>query len=101
MANEEVMGGLVPSINWWPGNRGAARLQQCREKDRSSSGRDDSRGRPAPTVNEGETMRETTKYKCLSCGWHGDTLGDRPTDDGDVECCPMCDSDDIAVTPNG
>ena len=45
-------------------------------------------------------MRETTKYKCLSCGWHGDTLGDRPTDDGDVECCPMCDSDDIAVTPN-
>lgn len=38
------------------------------------------------------------KYRCNSCGWTGDVLGDRKTDDdGDVECCPLCDSDDIEV----
>jgi hypothetical protein len=37
------------------------------------------------------------KYRCGRCGWTGDVLGDKPTDSGDVECCPMCDSDDIAI----
>lgn len=32
---------------------------------------------------------------CTDCGWKGGVLGDRETDDGFVECCPMCDSDDI------
>ena len=41
------------------------------------------------------------KYACRAYGWSGDVLGDRMTEDGDVECCPACDGDDLALNAIG
>jgi hypothetical protein len=43
------MGGLAPSLNWWPGNQGNPAFSRVRrEKYSENSGRNDSRERPAP-----------------------------------------------------